>query len=91
LAADSLEIHDWVASFSGLAGGTGRRAGVAMAVLLVLVCWACTVMYFFGRKILALYDVLISLLTHFVPLGPLALLVAAVALIIAVSPKQAAD
>jgi hypothetical protein len=91
LVADSLDSHGWVAPFFRLTGGTSRRAGVEMAVLLVLACWACTILYFFGRKILALYDVLLSLFTHFVPLGPLAIIVLAVALIIAVAPKRAAD
>ena len=62
-----------------------------MAVLLALVCWVCTVLYFFGLKILALYDVLLSLFTHFMPLGPIALIALTVALIIVIAPKQAAD
>jgi hypothetical protein len=91
LAADSLDLHGWVAPCFRLTGGTIRWEGVAMAVLLVLTCWACAILYFFGRKILVLYDVLVSLFTHFVPLGPLALIALAVALIVAIAPKQAAD
>ena len=62
-----------------------------MAVLLVITCWACTILYFFGRKILVLYEVLLSLFTHFLPLGPLVLIALAVAFIVAIAPKRAAD
>ena len=62
-----------------------------MAVLLVLTCWVCTVLYFFGRKILTFYDVLISLFTHFVPLGPIAFVALAVALIVTLAPKREAE
>ncbi len=91
MAADLLDSHGWIASFFRLTGGTSRWQGVEMAVLLVLACWACTVLYFFGRKILALYDVLLSLFTHFLPLCPIVLIALAVAFIVAVAPKQAAD
>jgi hypothetical protein len=89
--AVSLDLHGWVASCFPFAGGTGRRKGVAMAVLLVMMCWACTILYFFGLKILVLYDVLISLFTHFIPLGPIALIALIVALIVISAPKRAAD
>ena len=62
-----------------------------MAILLVLVCWVCTVLYIFGRKILALYDVFLSLFTHFVPLGPIALIVLAVVGIVLICPKRIID
>ena len=62
-----------------------------MAVLLVLVCWVCTVLYIFGRKILTLYDLFLSLFTHFMPLGPIALIVLAVACIVFICPNRIAD
>jgi hypothetical protein len=88
LAANSLDLHGWDASSFLLTGGTIRREGVVMAVLLVLLCWACTVLYFFGRKILGLYDVLISVFTHFLPIGPILLIALAVVLIVFVAPKR---
>jgi hypothetical protein len=69
-----------------------RRQGVAMGIVLVMGCWICTIFYFFGRKILALYDVLVSLLTHFIPLGPILLIVLIVALIVvAASHRKPVD
>ena len=62
-----------------------------MGVAVILVCWIATVLFFFGRKVVALYDVLVSLLTHFVPLGPILLFVVVVALIIVSVPKRTAD
>ena len=59
-----------------------------MGIVFVLACWVTTIMYFFGRKILALYDVLVSMLTHFVPIGPILLIVLVVALIVALAPKR---
>ena len=69
-------------------GGTIRWRGVAMGIVFVLACWVTTIMYFFGRKILALYDVLVALMTHFVPVGPILLIVLVVALIVALAPKR---
>ncbi len=59
-----------------------------MGVVVILTCWICTVLYFFGRKIVALYDVLVSLLTHFIPLGPIVLIALTVALIVLACPKR---
>ena len=90
MAADLLDSQGWDAAVFRDAGATIRRKGVAMAVLLVLTCWVCTVLYFFGRKIATLYDVLISLFTHFIPLGPVVLIALAVVLIIWLAPRRAA-
>ena len=62
-----------------------------MAPLLVLVCWVCTLVYLFGHKLLGLYGFLYTLCTHFIPLGPLALVVLALVLIVAISPKREAE
>ncbi len=68
MAADSLDLHGWVAPCFRLTGGKSRREGVA-----------------------ELYDVLLSLFTHFLPLGPIVLIALAVAFIVAIAPKQASD
>jgi hypothetical protein len=65
--------------------------GFAMAVFLVLACWVGTVLYFFGLKILVLYDVLISLFTHVMPLGPLAVIVLVVVGIVYSCPNREAE
>ena len=88
LVADSLDLHGWNAPIILANGGQGRRRGVAMGVVVILTCWICTVLYFFGRKIVALYDVLVSLLTHFIPLGPIVLIALTVALIVLACPKR---
>ena len=61
-----------------------------MGVLVILGCWVTTVLFFFGHKVVALYDVALSLLTHFIPLGPVLLILALVVLIVALAPKRPA-
>ncbi len=91
MVADSLDSHGRVAALLACTGGVSRWTGVEMAVLVILVCWVCTILYFFGRKILTLYDVLLSLFTHFIPLGPIVLIGLAVGLIILLAPDRAID
>ena len=62
-----------------------------MGVVLVLACWVSAMLFFFGSKLMELYGVLLSLFTHFLPLGPIALVVAIVALIVAIAPKRALE
>ncbi len=62
-----------------------------MAVILLLLCWVSAVLFFFGAKILEIYGILASLLTHFRPLWPLVIIAVAVAVIVAATPKRVAD
>jgi hypothetical protein len=91
LGADSLDLHGWNATLFPRIGGASRWTGVEMAVLVILVCWVSTILYFFGRKIVVLYDVLLSLFTHFIPLGPIVLIALAVGLIIRLCPNRTTD
>jgi hypothetical protein len=63
------------------------REGLVAAVLL-LVCWVSAMLLFFGTKILEVYGILVSLLTHFRPFWPLALIAGMVVLIVSAVPKR---
>ena len=62
-----------------------------MAAILFFVCWASIIFYFFGAKILQLYDILLTVLTHFYPLWPFVMIVGVVVLIVALAPRRAME
>ncbi len=62
-----------------------------MAAILFLVCWASVIFYFFGAKIVQLYDVLLVVVTHFYPLWPIVMIAGAVVLIVALAPRRAVE
>ena len=62
-----------------------------MAAILFFVCWASVIFYFFGAKIVQLYDVLLVVVTHFYPLWPIVMIAGAVVLIVALAPRRAVE
>jgi hypothetical protein len=62
-----------------------------VTVVLLLLCWISTILYFFGAKILDVYGIMLSVVTHFRPLWPFVLIAGLVALIVAAAPKQMTD
>jgi hypothetical protein len=91
MAADFVVLHGCYALLSPCNGVESCLREDLVAAILLLLCWISAILFFFGAKILEVYGILLSVVTHFRPLWPFVLIAGIVALIVAAAPKRVVD